>query len=49
MAKTKPPKRKEPTPSQIKQWLKDHGHSTTNADKINSTNDVLKLHERKII
>ena len=47
MKLSKPPKRKEPSIGQIKQWLKDKGHPAAKADNINSVDDVLKMHGKE--
>ena len=47
----KPPKRKEPTPAQIRKWLTDNGHGKDKVDKLDMSNkdkakkSVLNLHK----
>ena len=38
--KTKPPKRKEPTPAAIRKWLKEHGHDVKKIDELDLSTNV---------
>ena len=38
--KTKPPKRKEPTPAAIRKWLKEHGHDAKMVGEMDLSTNV---------